>query len=538
MLDRVGEVMASRERLRSLLDAVVGISSGLDLRTTLQQITEAACGLVDARYGALGVLSADRGELAEFITFGIDAPTQARIGHLPSGRGVLGLLIDQPRPVRMPDITQHPRSYGFPANHPPMHSFLGVPIRIRDNVFGNLYLAEKRGGHEFTGDDEEIVVALAAAAGVAIENARLYEVAMRRKRWLTATAEITTLLLGTVRRTDALALVARHARQVAEAQVAMVLAYDQPRHRFTVEVVDGADADLVGVVLSAEDSALAEAAEERRQTVVDCLSKAANWPVRVIDGPAVVSPLATQDTLHGLLVVVQSPDSRAQPAEDLPQLASFAAQASLAIERVKAQDERELLAVLSDRERIARDLHDVVIQRLFATGLQLQSAAPLVVRADVQDKINGAVDELDATIRDIRRSIFELRAPARADLRIEIQETINAAARALGFTPTATITGPVDSAVPQAIRGDLVAVLQEALSNVARHADADAVEVELTVTGDRLALTVRDDGRGVDPGMARSGLVNLADRARRNGGEFTVERLPVGSQLRWTVPLS
>src|SRR5918912_2736452 len=189
MLDRVGEVMTSRERLRSLLDAVVGIGSDLDLRSTLRRIVEAACALVGARYGALGVIGPDR-LLSDFITTGIDPETHAKIGDLPHGRGVLGLLITDPHPLRMPDITKHPRSYGFPPHHPPMHSFLGVPVRTREQIFGNLYLAEKQDADEFSEDDEEIVVALAAAAGVAIDNARLYSLAQRRERWLTATAEI------------------------------------------------------------------------------------------------------------------------------------------------------------------------------------------------------------------------------------------------------------------------------------------------------------------------------------------------------------
>ena len=241
MLDRVGEVVASRERLRALLDAVVGIGSDLDLRSTLQRIVEAACALVGARYGALGVIGPDRRLLSDFITHGIDAATHAAIGDLPHGRGVLGLLITDPHPVRMPDITRHPRSYGFPPNHPPMHSFLGVPVRIRDQVFGNLYLAEKQGADEFSDDDEEIVVALAAAAGVAIDNARLFELAQRRERWLSAAAEITSVLLGTVRRTEALRLIARRAREVADAELVLVLLYDEENTRYTIEVADGAD---------------------------------------------------------------------------------------------------------------------------------------------------------------------------------------------------------------------------------------------------------------------------------------------------------
>ena len=211
--NRVGDVMASRERLSALLDAVVGIGSDLDLRSTLYRIVLAACRLAGARYGALGVIGPDR-RLIEFITDGITAEVHHKIGDLPTGRGVLGLLIDEPKPVRLRDIAEHPRSYGFPAEHPVMRSFLGVPIRIRDQVFGNLYLTEKRDAEEFTEDDEESVVALAVAAGVAIDNARLYAAAGARQRWLEATAEITNVLLGEVDRTSALQLVARRAREV------------------------------------------------------------------------------------------------------------------------------------------------------------------------------------------------------------------------------------------------------------------------------------------------------------------------------------
>src|SRR5690349_15060526 len=245
MLDRVGEVVSSRERLRALLDAVVGIGTDLDLRSTLQRIVEAACALVGARYGALGVIGGDRIELSDFITHGMDDETQAKIGDLPRGRGVLGLLITNPCPVRLPDITEHPESYGFPPHHPPMHSFLGVPVRTRDQVFGNLYLAEKQGATEFSDDDEEIVVALAAAAGVAIDNAGLFALAQRRERWLAATAEITGVLLGTVRRTEALQLIARRAREVSAADLVLVLLFDD--ESYTIEVADGADPGCAGL---------------------------------------------------------------------------------------------------------------------------------------------------------------------------------------------------------------------------------------------------------------------------------------------------
>ncbi|MFF0368904.1 GAF domain-containing protein [Micromonospora sp. NPDC005087] len=541
MLDRVGEVVTSRERLRALLDAVVGIGTNLDLRSTLQRIVQAACELVGARYGALGVVGPDR-LLYDFIVHGITPEQHAQIGDLPHGRGVLGLLIDDPRPLRMPDITQHPRSYGFPPNHPPMHSFLGVPVRIREQVFGNLYLAEKQGGAQFTEDDEEIVVALAAAAGVAIENARLYALAHRRERWLAATAEITTVLLGEVRRTDALALVARRAREVAEAELALVMLYDTDAAQYTVEVVDGADEQaraLVGTVLPAADTSFGAAIAEGRHDQVDDLAHAAPWPALLHTGPAVISPLATAETLHGVLVVAHRPDRGGGATEDdVALLGSFAGQAALAMERARGQEERELLVVLEDRERIARDLHDVVIQRLFATGLQLQSAAPMMTRPEVAKRINAAVDDLDATIRDIRRTIFELRTPMTAALRTEIREAIEVAAESLGHKPHLELTGPVDSAVPDAVRPDLTAVLREGLSNAVRHAQATQVTVGVRVDARHVTVTVTDDGVGCDPAAARGGLINLSERAERHGGTFTVRPVePHGTEVSWSVPL-
>jgi signal transduction histidine kinase len=548
MLDRVGDVMASRERLRALLDAVVGLSTDLDLHSTLERIVVAASRLVNAKYAALGVIGPDR-KLVEFITHGIDPATHAAIGDLPTGRGVLGLLIEDPRPVRMPDITKHPKSYGFPPNHPPMHSFLGAPVRIRDLVFGNLYLAEKQGSAQFTDDDEEIVAALAAAAGVAVENARLYAVAHRRERWLAATAEITSLLLGEVQRTTALRLVARRAREVAQAHLALVLLRDEDAGQLTVEVADSADeataAELTGVVLPLSETAFVDGGN----LVLEDLGKAAPWPLPVATGPTVVAPLAAAGTLHGVLVLAQSPGQSRPVDEDVPMLTTFAGQAALALERARAQEERELLVVLEDRERIARDLHDVVIQRLFATGLHLQTAAQLAGRPELAARINTAVDDLDTTIRDIRTAIFELRTPMSATLRTDLRELVESAARPLGFRPTLELTGPIDSAVPDEIRPDLLAVIREALSNVARHAHASAVTVQIRVGHGRVAMSITDNGIGaaaataVPAGQApkvagRGGLANMHQRATRHRGTFEIHPAqPTGTTIEWAVPL-
>ena len=531
MLDRVGDVVNSRERLRALLDAVVGIGSDLDLRSTLQRIVEAACALAGARYGALGVLNPDRTGLVDFITSGIDPAAHAKIGDLPHGRGVLGLLITDPHPVRLPDITKHPKSYGFPAHHPPMHSFLGVPVRTRDHIFGNLYLAEKQGADEFSEDDEEIVVALAAAAGVAIDNARLFELAQRRERWLAAAAEITELLLGQVRRTEALRLIARRAREVAGARLSMVLLFDPENARYTIEVADGAD-ELTGKVVPQDGMVAAELGQ------IEELRTAAEWPGPVPDGPALAAPLAGPNTRYGMLILTQNHGQLATE-EELKLLSTFAGQAALALERARAQEEREQLVVLEDRERIARDLHDVVIQRLFATGMQLQGIAPHALRPEAAQRINAAVDDLDATIRDIRRSIFELRAPAGASLRTELRDAVEAAAAALGFRPTMDVSGPVDSAVPDDVVPELLAVLREALSNVARHAGARAARVSVRAAGGEVVIQIEDDGVGTDPATARGGLVNMAERARDLGGTCTVEPAPGGGTVvTWRVPLT
>ncbi|MDI1466041.1 GAF domain-containing protein [Catellatospora sp. KI3] len=523
--------MASRERLRSLLDAVVGIGTDLDLRSTLERIVVAACQLSGARYGALGVLGPDD-RLVEFITHGVSPDQHAAIGDLPTGHGVLGLLISHPEPVRVPDISAHPRSVGFPPHHPPMHSFLGVPIRIREQVFGNLYLADKANAPEFTDDDQEITIALAAAAGAAIENARLYAVGQRRQRWLAATAEIINSLGEDTTTADALALVARRAREVAEADLVAILLYDEQTATLRVAVVDAAEPvpGLLGAVLPVAETGFAPVLASQEVVRLDQLAKAAPWPAGLPDLRAVAAPFADG---QGVLLVAHSGPAR---PDDALMLTAFAGQAGLALHRAQAREDREQLLVLSDRERIARDLHDVVIQRLFATGLQLQMVATMPsVKPELAERIGSAVDELDSTIRDIRGAIFELRSPAGQSLRAELRALADGAAEALGFRPELVLDGPLDSAVPDELRADLLAVVREALSNVVRHAAAGSVGVHVRVGGGRLSATVSDDGRG--GAVPRGGLVNLGERAALRGGTLSLEPArPSGTVLRWTAP--
>ncbi|HEX2038259.1 MAG TPA: GAF domain-containing sensor histidine kinase [Acidimicrobiales bacterium] len=369
-------------QLRALLDAVITIGSDLDLRTILRRVVESAAALVDARYGAIGVLDETGTRLSEFITVGLDDEEVARIGALPEGHGILGLLIVDPKPLRLPDFRRHPDSFGFPPGHPPMTSFLGVPIRLRAEVFGNLYLTDKRGGTAFSDIDEELVVGLSLAAGMAVENARLHE-------------------------------------------------------------------------------------------------------------------------------------------------------------RVRE------LALLEDRERIARDLHDTVVQRLFATGLSLQGAARLSQRPEVTSRIQEAVEDLDATVKQIRSAIFGLEGPraGAGGARAQVLALTAEAAGALGFEPHVTFDGPIDATATDEVRKHLLATLREALSNVARHAHATRVDVRVSVGDSELVLFVADDGVGMAPdddattGGGR-GRRNMAERAAALGGSFSLalgER--GGTVLTWRVPV-
>jgi signal transduction histidine kinase len=548
LLQRVGDVMDTQDRLRGLLDAVVGIAADLSLQSVLERIVRVACQLADAQYGALAVLGAgpDR-RLREFVTHGLTDDQRTHIGDLPRGHGILGVIIDNPEPLRLTSIGQHSLSFGFPPHHPPMNSFLGVPIRIRDRVFGNLYLTEKRSGKGFTADDEEIVVALAAAAGVVVENARLYEESERRQHWLEVAAEITAALLGEVSRDDALQLVADRAREVAGAGMAAVLL----RHeggRLLVEVVSGLHPEgLVGAHMRTESTAAGEVLAGGEPVIVDdALGEGRvaasgfptedGWPEL---GSLALLPMRSAGSVAGVLAVGWSTEREQVFRDtDLRLPASFAEQATLALQVAQAQEDRGRLAVFEDRDRIGRDLHDLVIQRLFAIGLTLENASRLADQPDVvAGRIAAAVDDIDATIKDIRRTIFELStSTSSTDVRAELGASISVVVPALGFTPRLSTDGPVDSAVSAELRPHVLAVLREALSNVARHAHATSAEV-LLHAGDEVVLTVSDDGCGIAEGSRESGVRNMRERAESFGGTFQVHRGPDGGTVAiWRVP--
>jgi two-component system, NarL family, sensor histidine kinase DevS len=545
VLNRVQGVLDEQARLRLLLDAVVTMAADLSLDGVLSRIVAIASTLVDAEYAALGVLdTGPERKLRTFIHHGMNPDVVTEIGELPTGHGLLGLLIDEPRPIRLHDIAAHPASYGFPEHHPPMSSFLGVPVRIRGQVYGNLYLTEKSGGGDFTDDDEAVVIALAAAAGVAIENARLYEEAERRQLWLRATAEITALLADANQGRDALQLVADRAREVSGADVAWVVA-GADSETLELRVVSGVSADFgamrdlpmhhslaAQVVRTGEAVAVRDLASDPR--AVDP-SSTLGWPSL---GPAVVVPMGSGSGVEGVLALAWTREHGALfDAVDPALPTNFAEQAALALQISRSREDQQRLDLLEDRDRIGRDLHDLVIQRLFAVGLSLESAARLVVVPEVSARLERAVDELDGTIKDIRRTIFALGSmDSTTDLQTEIERIVNRAADTMKLQPTIRIEGPVRSLVGELIAPDLLAVLGEALSNASRHAAASAVEV-LVSAGDEIVVRVTDNGKGMDEVVLESGLDNMRQRALKHRGTFVVHSEPgAGTSVTWTVP--
>lgn len=542
--DRLDEIAVTRDRLQGLLDAVMAVGAGVELDSTLQRIVQAAVNLVDARYGALGVLDAASEGLSEFVYVGINAEERAQMGHLPEGRGLLGQLIHHPKALRLPDLSAHPASVGFPPNHPPMHSFLGAPVRVRDKIFGNLYLTEKRGGTEFTADDEVVLRALAAAAGVAVENARLFEEAKLRQGWLAASSEIRSELLSGASTDDALALVARHAKDLTGADSVLIL-IDQGAVPPSLSVRTGAgDASLPLVEASAATSSavLMAVAESGTPQVFADLGAVLDGDLSEhggIFGPAVAVPLWSAQGVSGVLLAIREKGTAFFEAEQVPVLASFADQAAFALEAADRQHARRLLDVLADRDRIASDLHDRVIQRLYAVGMSLQGMMRRITDPDVRGRVSTAVEQLDQTVRDIRGSIFDLHSTGDdgQSLRRRLLDIVTEATGGDGLAASVRMSGAVDTMVPPELAGHAEAVVREAMSNVARHAHAKTVTVTVDVTGD-LTIEVVDDGRGLPANVARSGLANLAARAETCRGSMTVEAHPEGgTRLTWRVPL-
>ena len=547
---RLQVVLATRDRMRGLLEAVVAIGSGLDLESTLRRIVQTAVGLVDATYGALGVIGDDQ-RLAEFIPVGLSQDEIERIHHWPEGHGLLGLLIDDPRPLRLADIAAHPQSSGFPDGHPPMRSFLGVPVRLRDEVFGNLYLTGKRGGGDFTEDDEAVLVALGAAAGVAVENARLYDAARRQQRWIQASAEVTTRLLSGSEPRDVLADLTRRARELSGADLAVLALPDDEGRRLTIAYADGDGAEATrGLVLPAGESlsgqvlTTGEPMTSADFATDERASKAARGAMSQI-GPAELFPLGVPGNVRGVLTVGRRHGAAPFRPALTDVVASFAAQAGVALELAASRAEAERLSLYEDRDRIARDLHNLVIQRLYATGMSLEGTMPMITRPEVASRITNAVDAMDETIKDIRATIFALQARDSAsgpDLRGDIVALVEEMTGMLGFAASLRLGAGLGTQVGTEVAEQALAALREALSNAARHASASQVEVTVDVDPDgMLAVQVTDDGTGIPAEGRRSGLRNLAKRAEKLGGELRLTPVDPGAarpgtRLEWRVP--
>ncbi|MEU8782473.1 GAF domain-containing sensor histidine kinase [Streptomyces sp. NPDC048637] len=548
----------------------MSLGRGLELPQVLKGIVEAAVTLTDAEYGALGVVG--DGQLSQFLPVGMSDELIGLIGRTPCGRGILGELIRNPEPLRLTDLSKHPHSFGFPANHPPMRTFLGVPVRVRDEVFGNLYLTEKRGGGSFDADDEAVLTTLSSAAGVAIDNARMYHESRRRERWWEALGEITRSLLSGTGADEVLHLIAQRAQEVAGADCAAVLLpVPSSADQLTVAVACGTGASrILGLRVPADGSLPGMAARSGRPVVsADLRDDPRAYPLgpaasgngtghppegeepdgavpngesAEMYGPTVAVPLQV-DTGCGALRLSRLAGRPAFDGTEVTLISGFADQAVIALELARRRAESEELTVLHDRDRIARDLHDLAIQRLFATGITLQSATRLIDRPEAADRVGRAVNDLDTTIKIIRSTIFGLRTTGDGKggrgLRRDLTETVQRAAGPLGFSPALRIDGPVDAAVPDDLAPHLVAVTAEALSNAARHAQARHLDVTLSVTAAGVTLTVTDDGAGVGDVPHTGGLANMRARADMHGGRLSVET-PEGGGTRivWRVPLS
>ena len=535
LMDRADDVLATQGRLRGLLRANALVAGELSLPVVLRQIVTAARDLLGARYAALGVLGRDGG-LEQFVHAGMDDELVARVGDLPYGRGILGLLISEPVPIRLPDLSAHPASAGFPPGHPPMTGFLGVPVRIGEEIFGNLYLTEHSGGSEFTADDEELAIALAAAAGAAIANARRFAESERRRRWLDASAELTPRLLSAGAGASH-TLIAEYAAAAAEADFAALTVPHGPDQVIVAGVAGELTAGMMNRMAPLADSLTGQAIRTGKPGLVTgdrCQAAAA--ALGADTGPLVVVPLAAGEQVRGALMLGRLAAHARFTETDLDMAISFAGHAAVAMELAQARIDQIILAQAEDHDRIAGDLHDHVIQELFALGMRLEGHAARSDRV-AAERINGYVDTLDEVIKKIRTSIFGLQRPLRAPagLPARIIEIIEEHTPQLGFTADVSFVGPLDPGPGETLAHDILAVTRESLSNCARHAHATAVSVSLALRDELITLDITDNGRGLGTPARSSGLSSMRRRAERNGGTFQLSTPASGGTcLSWT----
>ncbi|MGW6455078.1 GAF domain-containing sensor histidine kinase [Streptomyces sp. NPDC055078] len=501
--------MGGGARLPMLLEAVLSVGAELELPTTLQHIVDTATELAGARYGALGVVDPERAVVTELYTAGLSDAERERIGRLPSGEsGLVGVLIQHPQPLLINDVTTDPRASGVPEGHPEMRSFLGVPVRVHTEVFGNLYLSEKRGG-PFTEEDLALLRVLASQAGIAIGNARLYETARQRERWIEGAAAVTTALLTGESAEDALMTVAEQARILADASAGVVL---QPTDDGGMEIVAASTVDdpgdIVGTTIAPGSPVLVQLLGGEPVFIDDSATDPRmTTHVRTRFGPSMMLPLQSGGRLIGTLALPRARGGRPYTAVERLLASQFASQAALALVLADSQHNREQLAVYEDRDRIARDLHDLVVQRLFATEMMLESTRKRAAAGEADELLGRAVDELDSTIQEVRTAIFALQQPpaeAPTSFRGRVLRETAGASALLGFRPSVRFRGAVDALVREPADERLLAALRGALAAAHRRPGVSAVEVDVDATA-RLSdgragvrLQVTDDGRRDD----------------------------------------
>ncbi|WP_348272241.1 sensor histidine kinase [[Micrococcus luteus] ATCC 49442] len=539
-----GEPVGVQQRMQGLLNAVVALAEDLSLEAVLHRVVSSACQLVEAEYGALGVIGSDRA-LSHFITVGIDEDLARRIGPLPTGHGVLGLLIRDPKPLRLHDLSQHPDAYGFPQHHPPMKSFLGVPIRVRDVVFGNLYLTQKKGGGDFTDEDEDLAEALAAAAGVAIENAGLYDDARRRAAWLQACMDVTGRMMGDedagAGPHDGLDMIAARALQESNSALALILVPEDTSKLFRVAGAAGQHAtEWLGRLPEFETEDINTVFATGRAAVIGNASRALSDGPTPKDGLMLVIALGARGTHYGVLVLIREHVAGTFSKTDVEMGTVFGSHVALALELARAHRMREQLAVFTDRDRIARDLHDLVIQRLFAVGLSIQSLRRVITSDAGARTLQNVTAELDETIRELRNTIYSLNDSAveKELLSSRVLQAVRNAARSLRFVPRLTLTGPIDAIRDEETASNILAVVTEGLSNAVRHSGADAIRVAVSVDEGCVSVLVKDNGEGFTVPSPGNGLTNLQHRAEKLGGTFDVSSSPdTGTELTWRAPV-
>lgn len=546
MHEALDKVLAARDQMEQLLRAIVKIGSDLDLDETLHHVVTAALELTGCRYGALATCDPD-GNLTSFVHAGMDADTVRRIGSHPAGKGILGAVLDQASALRLDDLTAHPAAVGFPENYPAMRAFLGVPIVVRGNMFGGLYLTDDRPAWTFTDSDEVAVRALVSAAAVAIDKSQLFEHIERRANWMKASREIITeLLTGNDSPQRPLQLIAEQAQKLTDAEQAIVLTptdADLPAEEIDTLIVSAAVGVHANEVVGQEVPVEGSTTGHVFRSGAPLITESFQYPIQAFtdagERSAIAMPLCYDGTVIGVIAVARSRDQIPFDAGYLELVGDFASQAALSLVLAANREDARELSVLADRERIAHDLHDYVIQRLFAIGMDVQGTIARTRSPEVVNRLNRTIDNLQTTIEDIRTTIFELQAPTTTGVgfRRRIQQVVADLTENRGIVTTLHMSGPM-TAVGADLAQHAEAAVAEAVSNAVRHSGAAHLSIEVAVA-DELTIDITDDGCGIPAdNQRRSGLANLRRRAEQVGGTCRIASPPAGGTLvHWTAPL-